>query len=101
MTEKIKPLNHSVAAIWEHDWSDFPDLIKVPMEGGKVITYRREIEQPHPQCLKTLEIIRLMKEHTYGGTKQKPADAGTSNRQKKGLRGHYSTEKEKKNESTV
>lgn len=99
--KQIKPLDHRVAAIWEHEWSDYPDLIKVPMEGGKVISYRREIEQPHPQCLKTLEIIRLMKEHTYGGTKQKPADAGTSNRQKKGLRGHYTTEKEKKNEGTV
>lgn len=99
--KQIKPLDHRVAAIWEHDWSDYADLIKVPMEDGKVVSYRREIEQPHPQCLKTLEIIRLMKEHTYGGTKQKPADAGTSNRQKKGLRGHYTTEKEKKNESTV
>lgn len=95
-TEQIKPLNHSVAAIWEHDWSDYPDLIKVPMEGGQVITYRRVIEQPHPQCLKTIEIIRLMKEHTYGGTKKRPADAATSNRRSgKEIHKHYTSEQEK------
>lgn len=70
-TAQIKPLNHSVAAIWEHESSDYPDLIKVPMEDSKVITYRREVEQPHPQCLKTLEIIRVMKNCTYGGYKAK------------------------------
>ena len=72
MTEcavQIKPLANSAAPIWEHEGSDYPDLIKVAMENGHVVTYRREIEQPHPQCMKSIELIRLMKEHTYGGGK--------------------------------
>ena len=60
MSEQIKPLNHSVAAIWEHETSDYPDLIKVPMEDGKVVSFRREIEQPHPQCRKALESLNRM-----------------------------------------
>ena len=83
--KQIKPLNPSVAAIWEHEGSDYPDLIKLPMEDGRVISYRREITQPHPQCMTAVDIIRLMKDSTYGGYKgkhaKKPADAGTSNRQ--------------------
>ena len=71
MAEQIRPLNHTVAAIWEHDSSDYPDLIKVPMEDGQVVTYRQEIKQPHPQCMKALDLIRIMKDCTYGGYKAK------------------------------
>ena len=66
MTEQIKPINHIVAPIWERDSSDYPDLIKVPMEDSKVITYRREIEQPHPQCMKAVDLIRKMAESEHG-----------------------------------
>ena len=34
--------------IWEHDWSDYPDRVRVSMENGKVIDYVREIKQPAP-----------------------------------------------------
>lgn len=68
-TEQIRPLNHSVAPIWDYDTSDYPDRIKVPMEDRHVITYVREIEQPHPKCLKTVELIRIMKGYTFGGGK--------------------------------
>lgn len=44
----------------EHDWSRYYDFIRIPMSDGTVITYRREIEQPHPQCVKTIELIRSM-----------------------------------------
>lgn len=37
-----------VCPIWEHDWSDYPDRVRVSMEGGKVIDYVREIKQPAP-----------------------------------------------------
>lgn len=64
---QIKPLNPQVAGIWENAWSDYPDTIKIPMEDGHVVTYRREIEQPHPQCIKAIDLIKVMKGHTYGG----------------------------------
>lgn len=64
---QIKPLNQTVAVTWENAWSDYPDTVRLPMEDGKVITYRREIEQPHPQCMKAIDLIKVMNGHTYGG----------------------------------
>lgn len=64
---QIRPLNPSVAAIWEHDSSDYPDMIKIPMADGHVIAYRREIQQPEPRVMRCVDLIKLMKEHTYGG----------------------------------
>ena len=63
---QIKPLPQS-APIWEYETSDYPDLLKVPMENGHVITYRREIEQPEPRVMKCIDLIKLMKDHTFGG----------------------------------
>jgi hypothetical protein len=47
----------------------YPDMIKIPMEDGQVISYIREIEQPHPKCLKSIELIKIMNSCTFGGTK--------------------------------
>lgn len=67
MSEQIKPLNHSVAAIWEHESSDYPDLIKVPMEDGNVVSFRREIEYPHPSFVKAIGNIRTGYKYGYVG----------------------------------
>ena len=66
--DQIKPLHNAVAPIWEHDTSDYPDVVKVAMADGHVITYQRVIEQPHPNCLKAIDLIKIMKGHTYGGS---------------------------------
>lgn len=67
---QIKPLGTG-APIWEHDSSDYPDLLKMPMEDGQVITYRREIRQPEPRVTRSCQLIRdmgrLIRENTYGG----------------------------------
>ena len=57
---QIRPLANSGAPIWDYMSSDYPDRIKMPMEDGRVITYWREIEQPHPQCQQAIHIIRNM-----------------------------------------
>ncbi|MBQ1792977.1 MAG: hypothetical protein II008_22605 [Oscillospiraceae bacterium] len=61
MTEQIKPLNSGIACIWDHDFSDYPDRLKIPMHDGQIITYHREIEQPHPSLVKAQKNIRKMK----------------------------------------
>jgi len=66
---QIKPLAGSGAPIWEHESSDYPDILKIPMEDGHVITYRREVRQPDPRVMKSLDLIRIMKANTYGGGK--------------------------------
>jgi hypothetical protein len=72
---QIKPLGTG-APIWESEASVYPDLLKMPMADGQVITYRREIEQPHPQCVKAVELIRMMKDTTFGGYKGKHTKKG-------------------------
>ena len=62
--DQIKPLHNAVAPIWEHDTSDYPDIVKVAMADGHVITYQRVIEQP--AFRKSLEIIRNMKDEVVG-----------------------------------
>ena len=74
MSEQIKPLNPGIAGIWDHDWSDYPDRLKIPMHDGKVITYHREFEQPHPALTKARKNIKKMKAvigYKYGGKEKK------------------------------
>ena len=55
-----------VRAIWDKDSiSKYPETIKIPMEDGHVISYRLDVEQPHPAFLETLKIIDSMKEGGY------------------------------------
>lgn len=61
-----------VLPIWEHG-NKYPDMIRVSMSDGKVITYRIEVPQPHPQCEKAMDLIRMMRSCTYGGYKGKHA----------------------------
>ena len=68
-TIRVMPLP-KVTGRWEHEWSDYPDIIQVPMSDGRVISYRRETEQPHPQLMKSIDLIKIMKGHTYGGNKK-------------------------------
>lgn len=63
---QIKPLGTG-APIWEYESSEYPDLMRMPMEDGTVKNYRLEVEQPHPQCMKAIDLIKLMKDHTFGG----------------------------------
>lgn len=37
-----------VFGIWEHDWSVYPDVIRVPMRDGHVVDYFKPVEQPAP-----------------------------------------------------
>ena len=69
--DRIKPLNPRIAFSHDFAWSDYPDTIRIPMEDGHVITYRREIEQPDPRVMKSIDLIRLMNKHTYGGKHSK------------------------------
>ena len=89
MSEKIKALPE-VACFYEHDWSKYPERIKVTMSNGRVVTYRIDIPQPAPVFR---EKLAKFKELCVGY--EKPADAATSNRLKKRInRGHDTTETE-------
>ena len=57
---RVMPLP-KVHGTWIHDSSKYPDVVRIPMSDGKVIRYRIDIEQPHPQLLEAIENIRNMK----------------------------------------
>ena len=57
---RVMPLP-KVTGTWLHDSSKYPDTVRIPMSDGKVIRYRIDIEQPHPQLLEAIENIRNMK----------------------------------------
>ena len=51
--------------------SEIPEAIKIVMANGTRAVYRLHVEQPHPQCLKAIDLIRIMTYNTYGGYKAK------------------------------
>ena len=60
-----KPLV-AVTAIWEKDSkSDYPETIRIPMDDGHVVTYKLDIEQPHPAFLEAMNIIENWPKGSY------------------------------------
>lgn len=56
MNERIQVLPFpKVHPVWEHDWSVYPDIIRVPMSDGRVLNYYRVIEQSAPIMGKWLD----------------------------------------------
>ena len=75
-----------VSPYWERELSTYPDTIRVAMEDGTVVTYRRDIEQPMPESyFRVMEILKAMP--IYGGHK-------TGNQE--GYQCQYSPKHEKK-----
>lgn len=76
--KQIRPLNPQIAFSYSTDVSDYPDIIKIPMEDGHVITYARLIGQPIPRFIESYEVLRAIERNSYGGYKPKhekrPAD---------------------------
>jgi len=55
-----------VRAIWEKESiSKYPETIRIPMDDGHVISYRLDVEQPHPSFLEALKLIRKQPEGSY------------------------------------
>ena len=55
---RVMPLP-KVTGIWEHDFSTYPDIVRVPMSDGKVVNYYRDIDQPAPVLGKLLDHYNL------------------------------------------
>ena len=46
---------------WEHDWSTYPETIRVPFSDGKVVRYKIDIELPHPSFTAAMKNLERMK----------------------------------------
>ena len=51
---RVLPLP-KVTGVWQHDESRYPEIIRVPMSDGRVISYRMEVEQPAPVLREQLD----------------------------------------------
>ena len=51
-----------VVPIYEHDGSRYPDAVRVSFEDGSTAVYDIHVEQPHPQCIESITIIRKWKQ---------------------------------------
>ena len=56
---RVLPLP-KVTGIWEHEYSKYPDRIRIPMSDGKVINYTIDIEMPHPCFVAAMKNIESM-----------------------------------------
>ena len=63
---RVLPLP-KVTGIWRHDSSKYPEIIKVPMSDGRIITYHIDVEMPHPQLMAALENIKRMEGYSRAG----------------------------------
>ena len=57
---RVLPLP-KVTGIWEHDTSQYPDKVRIPMSDGKVVTYRIDVNLPHPAFVDAMENVRKMR----------------------------------------
>ena len=55
-----------VVTYYLHEESEYPEQIRVSFEDGRTAIYDLHSEQPAPQVLKSIEIIRKMKVTTDG-----------------------------------
>ena len=59
-----------ITGLWDPgSESKVPERVKVRMSDGSSAVYQLSVEQPHPQCLKAVDLIRIMTGNTYGGNK--------------------------------
>ena len=61
MSEIRVPPLPKVTGLWQYENSKYPDVIKVPMSYGKVITYRMDVQQPHPCFEAAMNNLERMK----------------------------------------
>lgn len=50
----------TVQAVYDSEWSEYPDAIRVPMDNGHVVTYRIDMELPNPAFLTAMATLKSM-----------------------------------------
>lgn len=68
MGKKVEPLSNVLPVYGEYDYGGYPEMIRIAMSDGKIVNYRIVIDQPHPAVQRSIDLIRIMKDHTYGGS---------------------------------
>ena len=72
-TGKIQSIPvRSVIGHWDpYSDSEDAELVEITKANGRQAVYQLVVPNPHPRFVESLELIRMMKENTYGGYKAK------------------------------
>ena len=60
------------AAIYDFDFSEIPDHVRISFEGGKTAVYDLRTEQPHPLVVKNIKIMKETKKKITLGYVNEP-----------------------------
>lgn len=60
MSVRVMPLP-KVTGIWDRESSQYPDRIRIPMSDGTVVTYRIDVEMPHPAFIEAMDGLWRMR----------------------------------------
>ena len=59
--ERPSMLNIAVP-IYEHEWSKYPDQVRISFKDGKTMVYDLRVDQPAPVIVENIKIIRKWKQ---------------------------------------
>lgn len=63
LVERNRPgILPKVLPMYEHEYSEIPERIRVSFEGGKTAVYELRVEQPAPVIIENIKIIRKWKQ---------------------------------------
>jgi hypothetical protein len=71
-TFRVLPDQTKIAAVWDNDDGRYPSTIRVPMSDGKLVTYKLDIQQPHPAFLTAMEQAQKMRRTLFGYSSELP-----------------------------
>lgn len=44
--------------MYDHEWSELPDRVRISFDNGRTAVYDLRMEQPHPVVMENIRIIR-------------------------------------------
>lgn len=91
MAEKpYRPLTADVIYIYDGQWSEYPETVKILMTDGHYMSYRLDVKQPKPQLVGMLDQFKAV---CVGGYKYKEKGKGKLDGTKKEIGGASSQDK--------
>lgn len=58
------------APIYDYDFSEIPDHVRISFKGGRTAVYDLRTEQPHPLVIENIEIMKTTKKKIQGYVNQ-------------------------------
>ena len=60
------------APVYEHEYSEIPERIRVSFSDGRTAVYELRVDQPHPLVIKNIEIMKETKKKITMGYVNQP-----------------------------